>query len=651
MMEIKIARYVRDASPWGLLGVVKDVLQTLLNGFSYALHSGITVVFPKSDEVSLETLDRRDALGEKAMEAFHPVCVCWRDANQCDQEGICALGDKQSALRHFQQTGLDPRVYACEPLGLLDMTYPLRVEGQVVGVLFGGQIIVDSGREAWREPLEEFKDIVDWESCPEDGDHVASIEAKISHSSISAERKELMRNALQAACCEGQIVSPGELRKRIRDFLRFGEMAQALLGALHQARKTAAEQQLLRGYSQALDAIPMAEPEAWWLRCGKILRRLTILPDIDNVRLYTRDRSRFVAEISEPGVKDRIRPVHARAVVPALASGRLVSLSGKTAPDLIAVLNMGNENLWAYRSKVGTGSEQSSTVIVLRGDIPTERQDFVEGLCGIVGMAADAACRIFRQRDAEEQFRHRVSVIGHSFRTPLQAVQFILEDVLYSARRTNATGLAADCERGMDRIADAKEDLAQLLEFAHDGTEDVDLIEILRRAMQIVQPLAARHPCDLIEAGNWPRKAVVHVNRYRIQRALLGLLDNAVKYSYGGRRGRGGVQPYHVDVKVSNQGEFVRTLISNYGIGIPKGKLVRIREYGGRGGVTDYKRDRGGSGIGLPYAIDEFAAAGGWIHITSRPADSATDEEIRRYKRFVTVIEAALPRADGEDRK
>jgi signal transduction histidine kinase len=127
-----------------------------------------------------------------------------------------------------------------------------------------------------------------------------------------------------------------------------------------------------------------------------------------------------------------------------------------------------------------------------------------------------------------------------------------------------------------------------------------------------------------------------------VKRALICLADNAIKYSYIGQR-RNSSELYKVRVKVMIEGSHVKITFINYGIGFPREKFERIRDYSIRGQVQDAMKDQPGFGLGLPYAIEVFEKLGGWIEVTSVPSKSVSEDEKQNYLRYITTVEAALP--------
>src|ERR1035441_5594327 len=122
-----------------------------------------------------------------------------------------------------------------------DMAYPLRVGEQVIGVLFAGQILLKQDVSGWREAVAGCA--VDLEAVDRE-DQIADIKAAIVTANIPdpAKRAELVRIVEEDP--KGEALGVAEFKNRIKEFINFGQITQALVDQLYQARKAAAEQEL-----------------------------------------------------------------------------------------------------------------------------------------------------------------------------------------------------------------------------------------------------------------------------------------------------------------------------------------------------------------------------------------------------------------------
>ncbi len=370
-----VEQYLRKITPINIIDLIdRSTLQHFLNGYSYALNSGITVIFSTAPHTNLQTLDRIDAFEQNALTTFNHFCAYWRDPDECGQAVDCVYADKSVALHYFTNIWKTPKIYRCRPLALWDMTFPLTIEGQRVGVLFGGQIIVNDQNVNWTEALKQYsqRGFVDWDTCPPVDTHVETIEKAIRQKDISdEERNHLLSILHDEENLKETKTTISEFLERIKNFLMFGETTQKLLNELYIAHKTAIEQQLLRDYTQHLAALNISDEKQWWEQCSNLVQSLLLFPEIERIYLYVRERSRYICYSPYPDCIENKLRVPARDVVLVSPSGRLLPLDTAGNNELIRHLGLGQKSIWGYRSETGTGHDICSSVVVIEGDIPT----------------------------------------------------------------------------------------------------------------------------------------------------------------------------------------------------------------------------------------------------------------------------------------
>jgi signal transduction histidine kinase/ligand-binding sensor protein len=649
---MNVKKYLRDVTPVNILDVFEEsTLEDLLNGYSYALGSGITVMFATELPATMMNLKRKNALNDDYFRTFNPICMKWRkEEGGCNQEKFCQNADERVAMRYYKGIWDRPRLYRCEPLGLLDMGYPLRIDGGIVGVLFGGQILMQDVKINWRDELKDYGDLVDWKSHPEKDNQFQAVKKVIIDSTDESQRKIMLESLTENEPDIWKTVDVQGLKKRIDDFLRFGKNTQTLIAELHSARDAAAAHELLQICDQELTSIEFSKPSQWWSECRKTLKTLIDFPGIHQVNLYIRQRSQFICQLSIPGLEEEYVQLPAGEVISAFPVSILTLLSGQENGELLGKIKPNLDEVWGYREETGEGSEDCSTLMILQGNITDDQKDFMNDLCGVICTKGNLANLIFREREADRQYRLKVANTGHAFRTPLEVLELDLDFLSRAQGISDRPELIEKIKAGLKRIKDAKEDIIKLLEPPAEEQEIFDLMAVLDHVITSLEPLATKQGCKIVRFGTWPGSVLIQGDRYRVQRALVCLVDNAIKYSYGGYRAKtdnGGYQIrtsdlFEVRIEVLKDFDYVRMNIQNYGIGIPEEKLKAIRNYGVRAEVADQKRVRMGTGRGLAIAIEAFEELGGWITLTSRPAESATEEDKKEYHRYVTTVQAAL---------
>jgi len=222
----------------------------------------------------------------------------------------------------------------------------------------------------------------------------------------------------------------------------------------------------------------------------------------------------------------------------------------------------------------------------------------------------------------EESFESQstfVSNASHELRTPLTATIGEIQVLLARERqpkdyREALTSVLAEMQQLKDLINN-------LLEFTQvtpttASLEEIRLDEVIWEAREAILPTQRRRV--QINLGNLPADpGVLEItgNRQLLTRALINLLDNALKYS--------GDAPVEVDLRHSRGHTHIT--IRDQGIGISEKELPNIfqpffRATNARGVV--------GHGVGLPLASKIIAMHRGQLHITSEQHVGTTAEVV-----------------------
>ena len=191
--------------------------------------------------------------------------------------------------------------------------------------------------------------------------------------------------------------------------------------------------------------------------------------------------------------------------------------------------------------------------------------------------------------------------------------------------------------------------------FREHPHEVLDLIDVLNAAMVPLEEFARMRGVHWRRYGIWPERALVRGNERMLRRAFGHLLHNAIKYSW--QRARGTWIGIRItSVQDEKDRPFWQVDIENYGVAIAEDELDdAIYQFGYRGRYSN-DRNRPGTGIGLYDARQVFAAHGGSLTLSSRPAVPTRAEEIlipetRKATPHLTTATVRLPRVQtgGDD--
>lgn len=200
-----------------------------------------------------------------------------------------------------------------------------------------------------------------------------------------------------------------------------------------------------------------------------------------------------------------------------------------------------------------------------------------------------------RLRNLVENRTRMLAAISHDLRTPLTLLRLRVESVEDVGER----------EKMLATIAEMDAMVAETLRFARDEatTEPRRRTDLTALLASVIDDLADTGAPVIMEAA---QPVVCECQPAALKRALMNLLDNAVKY---GKRAK---------VAISAMPKAVEITIDDEGPGIPEDELKRVFEpfYRVEGSRN---RDTGGIGLGLAIAMSVIQAHGGRLTLSNRP--------------------------------
>jgi PAS domain S-box-containing protein len=208
---------------------------------------------------------------------------------------------------------------------------------------------------------------------------------------------------------------------------------------------------------------------------------------------------------------------------------------------------------------------------------------------------------------AKSEFLSRMS---HDLRTPLNAI-------LGFAQLLELENLTEDQRESVLRIQRGGHHLLALINEVLDlarieaghlsvSLEPVSSSEVVERALELVQPLAAIRNIPLLIDQSLKTDSVVMADRERLSQVLLNLLSNAVKYNRPGGQ---------VTVAVERIDKRLRIKVIDTGAGIPPAKLALLFQPFERLGAEQSEVE--GTGLGLMLSRGLAAAMGGSLDVAS----------------------------------
>ena len=226
-----------------------------------------------------------------------------------------------------------------------------------------------------------------------------------------------------------------------------------------------------------------------------------------------------------------------------------------------------------------------------------------------------------------EQQERWVSDVAHELKTPLTALLLVGESLASQVEDRHGL-LVQRLQRELQRLQELVSDLLELSRLENllpreEGRYDqVELRELVEAAWASLRPLAEQRQIELALAGPSPCSA--RGDGPRLHRALLNLLDNALRYSPEGSA---------IEVGLRSSGDWWLIDVRDHGMGLSDEDRSHMFERFYRGDPSRVRSQRAGSGLGLAIVQQIAVTHGGRIQGRNHPQGG-------------TVMELVLPKGD-----
>jgi PAS domain S-box-containing protein len=259
---------------------------------------------------------------------------------------------------------------------------------------------------------------------------------------------------------------------------------------------------------------------------------------------------------------------------------------------------------------------RDEAVVVHDGD---GRPSFFQGILADITPEKEAVEIAERAEVAERANRAKdefLSRMSHELRTPLNAIlgfgQLLQTSPLAPADAESVEQILKGGRHLLDLINEVL-DIARIESRALSlSIEPVSVHEVVREAVDLVLPLAAKRGVAVHASGSGPHSFVL-ADRQRLKQAMLNLLANAVKYNHEGGS---------ATVAVERMGESITIRVSDTGPGIRSEDQERLFSPFDRLGAERTGIEGTGLGLALTKALVE--GMGGAIGVESEIGTGST---------------------------
>ena len=226
-----------------------------------------------------------------------------------------------------------------------------------------------------------------------------------------------------------------------------------------------------------------------------------------------------------------------------------------------------------------------------------------------------------------EQQERWVSDVAHELKTPLTALLLVGESLASQVEDRHGL-LVQRLQRELQRLQELVSDLLELsrlenlLPREESRYDKVELRDLVEAAWASLRPLAEQRQISLALAG--PSPCPARGDGPRLHRALLNLLDNALRYSPDGSA---------IEVGLRSSSDWWLIDVRDHGSGLSDEDRSHMFERFYRGDPSRVRSQRAGSGLGLAIVQQIAVTHGGRIQGRNHPQGG-------------TVMELVLPKGD-----
>ena len=246
----------------------------------------------------------------------------------------------------------------------------------------------------------------------------------------------------------------------------------------------------------------------------------------------------------------------------------------------------------------------------------------VPGTDGWIGVLLQSRRSLEAQLEQQERW---VSDVAHELKTPLTALLLVGDSLAAQVNNQNAR-LVERLQRELLRLQELVGDLLELsrLENTLPGygprTHEVHLGALVDQVWSGIKPLADQRSVSLMVQQPTDRQtALIHADGSRLHRAVLNLLDNALRYSPDGGQ---------IQVAIEQRNGWHQVRVSDEGPGLSDDDLDHMFERFYRGDPSRVRSQRTGSGLGLSIVQQIAVTHGGRIQASNGSGGGALLELI-----------------------
>lgn len=405
--------FLLEYLPQNILDVFPDnALQDLLRGFFLKIRRGVTILYGQRNVDNQWRFDQAiridpfDEVHDINSEFSNPICSALRRA--LSNENRCSACDTKHAIEFAGNPTPDGWAYSCW-LGLFDLLYPVKLDGETIAFVVGGQIPPDT-----EEELAQLK--VKLRAFGE-----ATANNLIASLDDDVQRRQMTGRS-----------AAFEIETTRQELCVFVKALERIMADLHAAAQRKSVGELLDYWESSLPTVDHTAEAQWWQRVATLAEEFLAQIGMSHVRLLVRAGKYFNQQwpnadaISEEG---SVR-VATRDVLQAVPPDRLMPADNDQTRALAAQIVKENACVYFYRTRAASADAQPGLLFAVEGQPSPQFRDLGEKFLRRISSRTEYAALTFQLKRMYEQYKQTVADAAHDFRHPLQNFDYILADLL-----------------------------------------------------------------------------------------------------------------------------------------------------------------------------------------------------------------------------
>jgi PAS domain S-box-containing protein len=243
----------------------------------------------------------------------------------------------------------------------------------------------------------------------------------------------------------------------------------------------------------------------------------------------------------------------------------------------------------------------------------------IAGICEDITerkLAEKQALELSLEREKVKLLRDFISEASHDLRSPVTAMNLKIHQMLKLPDPAKYEGYLQDMQQYANRMSKMIEDLLTLARMENPTLltiERLDLSDLIQEAVNLLSPIIQQKRLHF-QTDLPPQAIIIEADRADISRALVNLLENALRYT---------LEQGQVALHVTEDNTVWQLSLSDTGIGIPSDELPHIFESFYRSSNAR-QLDQIGSGLGLVIVKKAIERYAGRIEVESNEGQGTT---------------------------